>query len=437
MSDHKPPSPRQHTLADTSLPNERGSPLREGDLVDGKYRLVRELGEGGMASVFMAVDTRLKRDVALKIVRPRIALQPAMRAMFMREAESMAKLRHPNVIEVYDVGSAGSCPYLVMPYQHGADLEAWCKHRDGPPMPLDVAVGILGQACAGVAAMHAVGLVHRDIKPQNILVLGTFEVVVADLGLTHHYTGDEHSHGVFGTPGFLAPELIWNEPAAEGLAAAGDVYAMGVTAYWLLTGRLPASTDLAEILSHATPPPIVPPSEVLDVLPVAFDEPLLRALDPDPKTRIGMVELREALFEARDAVRAQRGRPSPFVVVVDDDPLALQFIAEVVREALHTPEVVALADAPAALSVIESRPPDLVITDLQMPQVNGLELTAMLRGNANTRDVPIIVLTGVGGAPEWSVLHGLGAARFLVKPIDPDTLHDVIRRVMHVSSDQG
>lgn len=423
------PNPRAPTAALSRGPDESG-PHREGQLVDGKYRLARELGEGGMASVFLASDVRLKRNVAIKILRPQVAEQSTMRAMFMREAESMAKLRHPNVIEIYDIGQTGSCPYLVMPYEQGADLEAWCQRRHGPPMPIDVAIGILGQACAGIAAMHDVGLVHRDIKPQNILVLRSFEVVIADLGLTHYATVDVHPGGLFGTPGFMAPELLRGGARPDQLVPAVDVYALGVTAYWLLTGKLPTSADLHEILSPHSRGPILLPSEVVPHLPKELDEPILRALDADPRTRISTAELRVALSRARDAVHSKRDRHSPFVVVIDDDPLALQFVVDVVREALDEPEVAAFSDPAVALAVVESRPPDLVVTDLQMPRLNGVELTAILRGNASTRAVPVIVLTGVGGASEWSMLREVGAVRFLVKPVDPGMLYDVVRRVL-------
>lgn len=410
-------------------PDERRSIHAQGDLVDGKYLLGPELGEGGMASVFLAEDVRLRREVAIKIARPRVANDPSSRTMFMREAESMATLRHPNVVEIYDVGQTESCPYLVMPYRRGADLETWCERQGGPPVPMDVAIGILGQACAGVAALHAAGLVHRDIKPQNILVLGTFEVVVADLGLTHVVGRERRPGGLFGTPGFMAPELLREGPLVDGLAHKADVYAMGVTAYWLLTGRFPTSIDLMELFGNGVQS-IVAPSEVRPDLPISFDAPVLDALEPDPELRVDIVELRAALFQARDTLHSSRRRRSPFIVVVDDDPQALLFIESVLRVALDGPEIAALTDPAAALGVIESRPPDLVITDLQMPQINGIELTAILRGFANTRDVPVIVLTGVGGAAEWHLLRELGVVRFLVKPIDPDTLHDVIRRVM-------
>jgi serine/threonine protein kinase len=425
---------------DTRTQSATGSPddesmYAEGQLVDGRYRLCTMLGKGGMATVFVADDVRLKRKVAIKLALSHIAEDPWQRAMFLREAESMARLRHPNVIEVYDVGGIDSSPYLVMPYQDGADLESWCQRRGGMPVSIDVAIGVMGQVCAGVGALHAAGLVHRDLKPRNILVLNTFEVIVADLGLTHDAHDDDAvtSGMLHGTPGYMAPEQLYGHLVPFELAHKADVYALGVTAYLLLTGQMPTAINIAgRILSEGAP--IAPPSEARPELPTELDGPILWALHDDPAVRPTVDELRRALFEARDSICKPSPAPSlsppAFVVVVDDDPDSLYLMEEVLREALPGAELACLRDPRAALSVIESRPPDLVITDLQMPQLNGMELTASLQGNAKTRGIPIIVVTGTGDAKDWQQLRTLGAVRFLVKPFDAYTLHDVVRRAM-------
>ena len=379
-----------------------------------------------MGVVHVATDLRLKREVVLKIVHPHIAEDPELRRRFLKEAESMARLRHPNVIEIYDIGEVDECPYLVMPHLRATDLVKWTRARGGPPVPLDVAVGLVGQVAAGVMAMHAEGLVHGDIKPYNILVSEDFEAVVADLGLVRSTRGIERVQALGGTPGYIAPELIDEESVHPRYAHKADVYALGVTLYWLLVGQIPAhAREARTILARQVSGDVVVPSERRPELPTSFDVPLLRALHRDPAQRPDASEFREAIFEARDGIRRDVVRP--FVVVIDDDPDMLALVQDVLMEQSHgEAEVVALRDSVAALSLIESRPPDLVITDLQMPGLNGVELTALIRGNPATRDVPVIVLTAVGGAEDWQLLRDLGASRFLVKPIDPAMLSAVV-----------
>lgn len=379
-----------------------------------------------MGVVYVAIDSRLKREVALKIVHPHIASEPELRHMFRSEAESMARLRHPNVVEIYDIGEVDGRPYLVMPNLRAVDLAQWTRRRGGPPLPVDIVVGLLGQAASGLTAMHAAGLVHGDIKPHNLLVSEGHEVVVADLGLARSARRHVDIETLGGTPGYLAPEIIAREPAATTLAHKADVYALGVTGYWLLVGHTPFGRGHADdVFERQLQGEILPPSEVRPELSKRFDAPLMRAIHRDPAQRPSVAELREALFAARDEAQ-DHDRRQPFVVVVDDDADVLVLVRELIMAVCPQAEVVALQDSEAALSLIESRPPSLVLTDLQMPGLNGLELLAAMRGYPATQSVPVIVMTGVGGAQDWQLLRSLGASRFMVKPIEPQMLLDVV-----------
>ncbi|MCA9712346.1 MAG: protein kinase, partial [Myxococcales bacterium] len=416
-------TPRVGPPSETMSPGLLGELPRARQVVDGKYRLMAKVGEGGMGVVFRAEDLRLKREVAIKFLHPRSSGDPERSQMFLREAESMAKLRHPNVVEVYDVGRLRDSPYLVMPFLHGANVEDWAERQGGPPLSPDEVVGIMGQACAGLQAIHQQGLIHGDVKPSNILVSDAFEVMVTDLGLARAVEEDTGELTPPGTPGFLAPELIAREDVPSALVHKADVYALGVTAYWLLTGRMPVGDDEQEayaMLVKQLEEPVVPPSERHPGLGVVFDEPLLLALDRSPARRPDAVELRDALFAARDRRHVPGAGQRPFVVLVDDDDGVLTALEAVVRATLHEPRIVAVRDPLAALSVIESRPPALIITDLQMPRLSGVEFVAALRESPSTRDVPVVVLTGVGGARDWQQLVRMGVRQFLVKPVTVD-----------------
>lgn len=401
--------------------------LGPGAVLDGRYRLIERIGRGGMGHVFLAHDARLKRPVALKLLRTQAASDPSQRAMFRREAELMANLRHPNVVAVHDTGEWQARPYLVMPFHEGTDLDRWAMERGGPPLARDVAMELLGQVFVGIGAMHESGVIHGDIKPANILVSEAMEAIVVDLGLSRRMEAPEDARPLTGTPGFVAPELIRRDEVDPALASKVDVYALGVTTYWLLTGRSPWGDGTPmDVLTRQVEGSLVAPSGVGPELPTAVDEPILSALALAPRARPDVDELYERLRAGLGAGERHR----PFVLLVDDDPEILLLEEEIVRKALGSAEVVRMLDPRAALSLIAHRSPDLVVTDLQMPRINGVELTAALRGNPRSASIPVIVVTGVGGAQDWPLLRSLGATCMVVKPIEPPMLADAVQRAL-------
>jgi len=408
----------------TSDPQTPGAP----SILDDRYELRERIGHGGMGTVFRAWDSRLKREVAIKQLHPAFSTTPPLREMFQREAELMANLRHPNVVVVHDTGGWDTQPYLVMPFHEGLDLERWAGTQEGPPLSIDVVMLILGQVFDGVSAMHHAGVIHGDIKPRNILVSDPLEVILVDLGLARTMSTRVDPKNLSGTPGYLAPELIRRDEPNPRLASKLDVYSLGVTAYWLLTGQTPWGTggamDLILRQVEGDPPP---PSTLVAGLPPGFDAPIVRALDTDPSRRPSVEHLRDALMRA---AAQSKPRTSPFILIVDDDLDALMFEESVVQATVEDAEVVGVRTAEEALSLIEQRPPDLVITDLQMPGLNGVEFTATLRGQPSTASIPVIVVTGVGGAAEWQVLRGFGVECLVVKPLNPRMLGDAIRSVL-------
>lgn len=401
-----------------------------GRTVARRYAIREEIGVGGMARVFLATDTRLKRDVAVKMIRSELADDAESCAAFMREAELMAMLRHPNVLEIYDLGVFEGVPYLVMPYLRGQNLYEWCRANGGMPVETGAFISIIEQVCLGVGAMHALGLIHRDIKPTNILVSDDLDVTLVDLGLTLSVEETRELGILAGTPGFLAPELVMSHPLDPELVTRSDIYSLGVTAYWLLCGEGPTVNDF-EALEKSYPWSVLPPSELLPCLPTTFDAPVLAALAMNPAQRPTAPEFRRSLVDARErsgpvVVDARR----PFVLVVDDDPIALDFLEEILREAAPDAQLMVLRDPRAALAVIETQQLDLIITDVDMPHINGLELTASVRGNPATRATPIMIYSGVADEAEWRVLASMEATVLLRKPASPDELFGLVQRLL-------
>jgi serine/threonine protein kinase len=206
-------------------------------LCEGRYTLVEPLGEGGMATVYRAYDHRLKVWRALKLLSAEYGRKKKLRARFDAEAQTMANLEHPHIVRVYDVGTEGDQPYIVMELCEGGSPTGWLDQHG--PMPPRLAVEVVLQLCDGIAAAHAAGVIHRDIKPHNVLVTSKGACKVTDFGIAQISDTDVKSAltktgTVMGTLGFMAPEQRLD---AKGVDVRADVYAIGATLYTLLTNR--------------------------------------------------------------------------------------------------------------------------------------------------------------------------------------------------------
>jgi serine/threonine-protein kinase len=339
-------------------------------------------------------------------------------------------VHHPNVVTIYAFGSRNGRPYLVMEYVPGSNLAVW-RRQKGTVTPAE-AVAVLEALCRGVQAIHDAGAIHRDLKPGNVLIGPAQRVAVTDFGLARSVRDGEpfSRSAITGTPAYLAPEIARSEQLSAELATRIDVYALGVMAFELLTGQPPfAGPGLPMLLNqHAFDPP-PRPSALCSSLSPAFDAPLLQALVKPPAERTSSAEqLRRGLLDALEASETAPRRLR--VLVVDDDASALLAVRELLRMSFPGADVVTMADPTSALAVARRARPDLVITDLHMPHGGGLALTSALRNNPATRDVPIVVVTAYGGGSDWRELRALGADRFLIKPIDIDTLVTVVRSLV-------
>jgi serine/threonine protein kinase len=244
----------------------------------GRYQILEQLGEGGMATVYKAFDARLERDVAIKIIRTdqfAPAVLERILKRFEREAKALARLTHPNIVGVIDYGEHEGAPYLVMPYLPGGTLKQYL----GKPMPWQDAVHILLPVAQALEYAHEHNIIHRDIKPSNILLTEKGQPMLSDFGIAKILESDETATltgtGVgVGTPEYMAPEQ-WTGHA--GLQS--DIYSLGVVFYELITGRKPyvADTPAAILLKQATDP-LPRPRQYVSDLPDAVERILLKAL---------------------------------------------------------------------------------------------------------------------------------------------------------------
>ncbi|REK86784.1 Stk1 family PASTA domain-containing Ser/Thr kinase [Streptomyces inhibens] len=253
-----------------------------GQLLDGRYRVLARIAAGGMATVYRAMDTRLDRVLALKVMHPTLATDGAFVDRFIREAKSVARLSHPNVVGVFDQGTDGTYVYLAMEYVAGCTLRDVLRERGAlqPRAALDILEPIL----AALGAAHRAGLVHRDMKPENVLIGDDGRVKVADFGLVRAVdTNTTASTGsVLGTVSYLAPEQMEHGTAD----ARVDVYACGVVLYEMLTGGKPhTGGSAAQILYQHLHEDVRPPSGLVPGLAPQLDELVALAAARDPQQR--------------------------------------------------------------------------------------------------------------------------------------------------------
>lgn len=392
-----------------------------GEFVGGTYRVEARIGSGAMGVVLRAHDERLGRSVALKVIRPTLA-SPAFRALFQQEAQAMALVSHPNVVVIHAFGEHVGLPYFVMELVHGSSLDTVLRAEE--PLPLMDALGLLDQACRGLSAIHEAGTVHRDVKPANLLVDRESRLRIGDLGLAAPYGQDATLRQVVGTPGYMAPEILNGQGDAT---PASDLYSLGCVAYEVLVGKPPFSrvSNIQLTAQHLIQPPPQPTSERPD-LPASFDPVLLRALAKKPQERFESVEqFRRALVDA-----TRRAFEPTRILVVEDDPDQRELLELALGEEFDGANIECVPDGAAALAAFVREPATVVVSDLCMPDMDGKDLTRMLRARSDAQTVPIIVLTASGGPEEWRELSAMGADRFVVKPVNMGDLVSTIRRAI-------
>ncbi|HMA28464.1 MAG TPA: serine/threonine-protein kinase, partial [Thermoanaerobaculia bacterium] len=259
-------------------------PITTGTVL-GRYRLLEKAGVGGMSEVWKAEDETLKRTVAVKVILGPVAADSTFRERFLREARLVAGLEHPNVLPVFDYGSATidgeEVSYLVMPLVAGGSL----KGRVAGPVPPALAVAWLSAIASALDHAHAKGILHRDVKPGNVLLDSQGRPLLADFGLARSAdvsSGLTATGTVLGTPLYMAPE----QATGAALSGRADQYALAVIAFELLAGRVPfsAQSPLAVLHQHVTTPP-PPLSSVLPGTPPGADAVLSRGLSKEPADR--------------------------------------------------------------------------------------------------------------------------------------------------------
>jgi eukaryotic-like serine/threonine-protein kinase len=269
--------------------------VSDGELLDGRYRVLRPVGAGGMADVLLARDTELDRPVALKLLDLRLVGDAVAEARIIREARTTRGLEHENVVAVYDVGEVGGRPYIAMEYVAGRTLDEIVAER--APLPPDEVRSYARQALAGLGRAHELGVVHRDVKPSNMIVDPDGRLKLTDFGVARPSGGTASmtdAGTVVGTAAYMSPEQARGAP----LGPASDLYSLGVVLFEMLSGRLPFSGAALEIAQRHVLEPAPPLSRFVEGVPAELDRAVARALAKAPEERFASAAEMAAALEA-------------------------------------------------------------------------------------------------------------------------------------------
>jgi serine/threonine-protein kinase len=407
-------------------------------LVDGRYRVLRELGSGGMGQVFEARDVHLQRTVAIKQLRTGTSSNSL--EAFHREARALASLRHRSIPAIHAFGVHGAAPFFVMERIDGVSLDVIVDEhaRHDERIPAHRAVSIVRRLASALGAAHAAGILHRDVKPENVLIEGeTGRPVLVDFGIATRAEDRSTTGRIAGTPEFMAPEN-WR---GEGAGVATDIYSLGCLAFELLTGRVPFQVDSLPSLrlAHLEQPPPAPSSIAKDLAP--YDPVLARALAKAPGDRYPTcaafeVALANALAPPANSDDALVTEILPHtsgairILVVDDDPIFAMVAARCAKVAFVEGNV-AVSRAASGWSAVHNAErwmPQLLLLDYNLPELDGVEVLSRIRELPGGESVSVIVMSGAVGKAERYRFSALGVREILEKPVSFDVLVDTIVR---------
>ena len=396
------------------------------------YRIVSRLGEGGMGQVFLAVDTRLERNVALKVLPPDLAANRDRMNRFLREARIASTLTHPNIPALHEIGEAGGVQYLAMEYVEGEPLST--RIASGA-VKAPEAIAIAAQVADALDAAHSRGIIHRDIKPANIMITPRGNVKLLDFGLAKLESATPErdaetqllttAGSLLGTVFYMSPEQALGRP----LDGRTDLFSLGVVLYEMITGRLPfrganSQETIAMILQNQ-------PEAIARFnyeTPEALERVVRKCLEKDRERRYAsardlLVDLRaierDSASSREDALPPAKSRLR--AVIVDDEELARHLLKEYLASQPDIELAAECANGFEAVKTIGEQKPDLVFLDVQMPKLDGFEVLELI-----DRDIAVIFTT----AYDTYAMRAFDAhaVDYLLKPFGMDRFETALER---------
>jgi DNA-binding LytR/AlgR family response regulator len=435
---------------------DRGLATHVAQLLAGSFELDTEIGRGGMGVVYRARDLRLKRTVAIKVLPPELAFRADIRTRFQREAEIAARLSHRNIVPIYAVDERDGIVFFVMEYVEGDNLAT--RVGRGPAVPIALALHIMHDVAAALGYAHAHDVIHRDIKPDNILLPSTgSDIKVTDFGIARaalEATGPEiriTGPGVaIGTPAYMSPEQCAGDTEIDGRS---DLYSLGVVAYHMLTGSPPfkSRSSVALLAKHVSERPVAI-DRVRRNIPGYLSGVVMRLLEKDPDQRFetaaeliaaledtggtggtggtGREDTRSSIKPARatpDRERRKSQRTAGHlrrVLIADDEPLARERVRMMLARQAGYEIVAECRDGPDTVEAIVRCAPDIVFLDIKMPGLDGFDVLAALEEN---RLPPAIVFVTAFNAFATQAFD-VSAVDYLLKPFDAERFQQALTR---------
>ena len=261
------------------------------DIIDGKYRVICEVGSGGMAHVYRAINMSSRKVVAVKMLKEEYLNDQEFLRRFEREAKASLALSHENIVRAFGVGDDNGVPYIVLEYVEGKTLKELIQESPGGHLSIQQSIGICSQILDALSYAHAHGIIHRDVKPQNVIVTNRGKAKLADFGIAREVTASTVTFAgknVIGSVHYISPEQAKGLPATQ----ESDIYSAGISLYEMLTGTVPfiGDTTVATALMHLSAKP-VPPRELNPAVPPALNDIVLRAIEKEPEMRYASAKL--------------------------------------------------------------------------------------------------------------------------------------------------
>ncbi len=437
-------------------------------MLEGKYKLIDELGRGSMGVVYLAEDTKLKRTVAVKFLLPELCRSDECAQRFQTEAVAMAAINDSNVAQIFTFGEFSGAPYFIMEHLDGKTVQDLIDdHKSlGYHVPVREGLDVMWQMLGGLAEIHRSGAVHRDIKPANVMISGKPpKATIVDFGLVRDVRMADDTVPMAGTPAYIAPELVQGTAGAD-RSPLVDIYSAGASAYEIFTGSIPFSgnTWVEIVQKHVTEEPVLP-SRRRPELPKIFDEIIMAVMVKDPGKRFSncdeflrglmMVDdefdpsdswsepptaaqtvRRASAWPSNQARRTpNRGSSKPGasggrLLVIDADPEFRGLVRGTAKAAVPGCDVQAAGDGMTALDSIDQYKPSVVLLDFSHEQSNGAEMAAAIRANPDQEGTKIIAVARESDEIEEEILEWLGVDLFLRKPVEIEVLAEYLRPLL-------